>query len=214
MAPGALALGGMLGFFLRADGAFSPPAFDRRVPPRFAGWVGSLEWDYLRLNPLENPWCITQSRFKAVSTAGVSLWGAADVMRASMGGPGGFLRHCSGGVGVCSSPAVLGGGVGCGRREHSLVWNQETGGGGGPTGGVVARSPVQNPGSESRRSLGQRLGGEILRVPWPSGWSTVYLGPGPWDFSPGTAGALRKSALSTRGGIIEKKFLFFPKRLL
>ena len=27
-------------------------------------------------------------------------------------------------------------------------------------GGVVARSPVQNPGSESRRSLGQRLGGE------------------------------------------------------
>ena len=72
--------------------------------------VGSLEWDYLRLNPLENPWCITQSRFKAVSTVGVSF-GAADVMRASMGGPGGFLRHCSGGVGVCSSPAVLGGWV-------------------------------------------------------------------------------------------------------
>ena len=74
MAPGALALGGMLGFFLRADGASSPPAFDRRVPLRFAGWVRSLEWDYLRLNPLENPWCITQSRFKAVSTVGVSLW--------------------------------------------------------------------------------------------------------------------------------------------
>ena len=26
-----------------------------------------------------------------------------------------------------------------------------------------------------------------------SGWSTVCLGPGPWDFSPGTAGALRKA---------------------
>ena len=32
-----------------------------------------------------------------------------------MGDAGGFLRHCSGGSG------------GCGRREHSLVWNQETG---------------------------------------------------------------------------------------
>ena len=31
------------------------------------------EWDYLRLNPLKNPRWITQSRFKAVSTAGVSL---------------------------------------------------------------------------------------------------------------------------------------------
>ena len=28
-----------------------------------------------------------------------------------MGGPGGFLRHCSGGSGGCSSPAVLGGWV-------------------------------------------------------------------------------------------------------
>ena len=75
--------------------------------------------------------------------------------------------------------------------------------------GARFRIPVQNLGSESRRSLGQRLGGEILRVPWPSGWSTVYLGPGPWDFSPGTAGALRKSALSTRGGITRKKNFYF-----
>ena len=118
------------------------------------------------------------------------------------------------GLGGLFQPSGVGWGVGCGRREHSLVWNQETGGGGGPTGGVVARSPVQNPGSESGRSLGQRLGGEILRVPWPFGWSTVYLGPGPWDFSPGTAGALRKSALSTRGGLLKKEFLFFLKRLL
>ena len=69
----------MLGFFLRADGAFSPPAFDRRVPPRFAGWVRSLEWDYLSLNGLENPLWITQSRFKAVSTA----WGVSLVLRMS-----------------------------------------------------------------------------------------------------------------------------------
>ena len=103
----------MLGFFLRANGASSPPVEGRRVPPRFAGWVRSLEWDYLRLNPLENPRWITQSRFKAVSTAGVSPFGAADVIRASMGGPGGFLRHCSGG-GVGFVPAQrcwVGGGL-------------------------------------------------------------------------------------------------------
>ena len=67
--------------------------------------------------------------------------------------------------------------------------------------GARFRIPVQNLG----RSLGQRLGGEILRVPWPSGWSTVYLGPGPWDFSPGTAGALRKSAFKYARGDYSKK---------
>ena len=35
--------GGIRGFFLRADGAFSPPAFDRRVPLRFAGESG-IPW--------------------------------------------------------------------------------------------------------------------------------------------------------------------------
>ena len=34
--------------------------------------------------------------------------------------------------------------VGCELREHSLVWNQETGEEEVIQGGVVARSPVQN----------------------------------------------------------------------
>ena len=67
-----------------------------------------MEWDSLRLNLLlENPRWITQSRFKAVSTAGVSLlccgchegvYGLSEALQ-------------RGGVGVCSSPVVLGGGV-------------------------------------------------------------------------------------------------------
>ena len=46
---------------------------------------------------------------------------------------------------------------------------------------------------------GQRLGGgsglvgRDLLVPCPSGGSTVFLGPGPWDFSPGRARVLRES---------------------
>ena len=35
--------GGDTGFFLRANGASSPPGFDRRVPLRFAGWSG-ISW--------------------------------------------------------------------------------------------------------------------------------------------------------------------------
>ena len=96
----------MLGFFLRADGASSPPAFDRRVPLRFARGSGIPGVGLSQTQPVGKS---SESRFKAVSAAGVSLC-AADVVRASMGGAGGFLRHCSGGSGGCSSPAVLGGG--------------------------------------------------------------------------------------------------------
>ena len=75
----------------------------------------------LRLNPLENPWWITRSRFKAVSAAGVPN-DAADVMRASASDYGAPLRHSSGGgSGGCSSqrcPAPgLGGG--CGWPDYS-----------------------------------------------------------------------------------------------
>ena len=109
-----------------------------------------------------------------------------------MGGPGGFLRHCSGGgQGPCSSPAVLGW-VGCGRRESLFSIGTKRPGEEEVLSrvellpGARFRIPVQNQAG----AWGSGLVGEILRVPWPSGWSTVCLGPGPWDFSPGTAGAL------------------------
>ena len=57
-----------------APGALAPgiePAGSAALCPRE---LDPLERDYLRLNPLENPRWITQSRFKAVSTSGASLW--------------------------------------------------------------------------------------------------------------------------------------------
>ena len=62
-----------------------------------------------------------------------------------MGGPGGFLRHCSGGGWGLFQPSGAGW-VGCGRREHSLVWNQETGG----RRRSYRWSCCPEPGSESR----------------------------------------------------------------
>ena len=70
-----------------------------------------LEWDYFRLNPLKNPRWITQSRFKAVSTSGVSLW--------CCGCHEGICGRCwrlsevfqRGVGGLSHSPAVLGCGV-------------------------------------------------------------------------------------------------------
>ena len=53
------------------DYAFALDVFDAALCPRE---LDPLEGDYLRLNPLENPRWITQSRFKAVSTSGVSPW--------------------------------------------------------------------------------------------------------------------------------------------
>ena len=139
----------------------STGGFRCALPREWRSGGDSLEWNYLRLNPLEN---LLRVDLRPFPPQGCLLLGAADVVRASTGGAGGFLRHSRGARGVVPAQRCWVG-VGCGWREHSLVWNQETGGGGGPTGGVVARSPVQNPGSESRRSLGQRLGGEILLVP-------------------------------------------------
>ena len=154
----------------------------------------------------------SQSRFKAVSTRGC-LFGAADVMRASMGDAGGFLRHSSGGSGASSHPSGAGVG-GCGGRDHCLPWDQETGVGRGYPGWSCCRSPVQNPGSESRRSPGQRLGGE--RSPGSPTIRVVHRFS-LLSFQPGRASVLSPSslvALVLRAGFLKKKFLFFPKRLL
>ena len=81
--------------------------------------------------------------------------------------------------------------------------------------GARFRIPVQNQaGAWGSGLVGRDPPVSVSGFPDHPGGPQFDLGPGPWDFSPGTAGALRKSALSTRGGITEKKFLFFPKRLL
>ena len=97
----------MLGFFLRADGASSPPVFDRRVPLRFAGGSGIPGVGFPQTQPAVGK--SSQSRFKAVSTAGVSPL----VLRMSLGrlwASWGLSEALQRGVGVCSSPVVLGGG--------------------------------------------------------------------------------------------------------
>ena len=86
-----------------------------------------------------------------------------------MGDAGVFLRHSSGGQGPRPSPAVLGWGVVDGAitlydgskrpGEEEVI-----------QGGVVARSPVQNPGSESRFRISPEPGaaawwGEISWLP-------------------------------------------------
>ena len=146
------------------DYAFALDVFDAALCPR--EW-DPLERDYLRLNPLENPRWITQSRFKAVSTAGVSFLCAADVMRASAGDAGGFLRHSSGRSGALSHPRVWG----CGRRDHCLPWDQETGGGRGHPGWSCCQSRFRIPPEPG----GSGLVGRDLLAPRPSGWSTGFL---------------------------------------
>ena len=66
---GVTELDGMLGFFLRVNGASSPPAFGRRVPLRFAEGVGSPGAGLSQTKPVGK---VSESRFKAVSTSGVS----------------------------------------------------------------------------------------------------------------------------------------------
>ena len=78
-----------------------------------------------------------------------------------MGDAGGFLRYSRGVGGLRPSPAVLGWGVVDGAITVYHGTKKPVGGRGYP-GWSCCRSPVQNqnPGSESRRSPGQRLGGE------------------------------------------------------
>ena len=111
------------------------------------------------------------------------------------------LQRWSGGR---SSPA----GVGCGWREHSLVWNQETGGGGGPTGGVVARSPVQNPaGAWGSGLVGRDPPGSLtIRV--------VHSLSGSWalGFQPWKGRRPEEKYFKYTLGIIEKKISIFSKK--
>ena len=71
------------------DYAFALDVFDAALCPRE---LDPLERDYLRLNPLENPLRVDLRLFPPRGC----LFGATDVMRASMGDAGGFLRHSSG----------------------------------------------------------------------------------------------------------------------
>ena len=142
------------------------------------------------------------------------LFGATDVMRASMGDAGGFLRHSIGGSGASSHPSGAGVG-GCGGRDHCLPWDQETGVGRGYPGWSCCRSPVRNPGSGSRFRISPEPGaaawwGEIS-------WLSDHPG-GPQVFS--LELSARKSrrpdpsspvALVPRTGFLKKNFHFFQK---
>ena len=172
--------------------------------------VRSLEWDYLRLNPLENPWWITLSRFKAFSVAGVSPFWCCGCREGVYGRSWGLSEALQRGLGGLFQPSGAGWGVGCGRREHSLVWNQETGGGGGPQVELL-------PGARFRISAGAWGSGLVGRSSGfpdhPGGPQFIWgLGPGISALEP--PAPLRKSALSTRAGLLKKKFPFFLKRLL
>ena len=167
LAPGALAPG------IEPEG--SAALCPRELDP--------LERDYLRLNPLKNPRWITQSRFKAVSTSGASLWccGCHEGIcgrcwRLSEV----FQREVRGLV-----PPQGAGVRGCGRRYHSLLleprkrWRKRSSRVEllpEPGSESRFRIPVQNPGSESRRIPGHRLGGER------SSWLLDHPG-GPQVFS-------------------------------
>ena len=74
----------------------STGGFRCALPGGLEAWWDFLEPDYLRLNPLENPLRVDLRLFPSRGC----LFGAADVMRASAGGAGGFLRHSRGGRGV------------------------------------------------------------------------------------------------------------------
>ena len=85
--------------------------------------------------------------------------------------------------------------------------------------GARFRIPVQNLGG----AWGSGLVGRSSGFPdHPGGPQFIWvLGPGisapefqPRNFSPGTAGALRKSTLSTRAGLLKKNSIFSKKATL
>ena len=150
------------------DYVFALDVFDAELCRRE---LDPLERDYLRLNPLENHLRVDLRLFPPRGC----LFGAAGVMRASMGDAGGFLRHSSGRSGASSHPSTAGVG-GCGRPDHCLPLEPRN-----RWGKRLSRvellpepgseSPVQNPAG----ARGSGLVGRDLLAPRPSGWSTGFL---------------------------------------
>ena len=150
------------------DYAFALDVFDAALCPRE---LDPLERDYLRLNPLKNPLRVDLRLFPPW----VCLFGAAGVMRASMGDAGGFLRYSSGRSGAfVLAQRCWGGGLWgarslftmgprnrCRKRLSRVELLPEPG----------SESPVQNPAG----ARGSGLVGRDLLAPRPSGWSTGFL---------------------------------------
>ena len=152
----------------------------------------------------------SQSRFKAVSTLGVSLWCCGcheGVYGRCWRLSEAFQREVRG---LCPSPAVLGWGVVDGAITV-YHWNQETGGGRGYPGWSCCRSPVQNPRF--------RIPPEPGAAAWWGEISWLSDHPcGPQVFS--LELSARKSrrpdpsspvALVPRTGFLKKNFYFFQK---
>ena len=203
-------------FFLRADGAFSLPAFDRRVPLRFArGVVCGVGFPGAGLSQTQPVGKSSESRFKAGSTGGVSLW-CCGCHEGVCGHAGGFLRHSRGARGGRSSPAVLGGVV-----DGAITPRRGTKRPGRKKSYRVELLPGARFGISVESSAvawwGQRLGGErspgSLTIRGVHSFSGSWtLGFQPRNFSPGRAGALSISSLSNTRGIIEKKISIFSKQ--
>ena len=100
-----------------------------------------LERDYLRLNPLANPLRVNLRPFPPRGC--LPFW-CCGCHEGICGGCWGLSEAFQEGSGGPFQPSGAGW-VGCGRRDHSLVWNQETGGGSHP-----GWSCCPEPGSESR----------------------------------------------------------------
>ena len=180
----------MVVFHLRAStGGFRCPLPEGLAP---------LERDYLRLNPLANPLRVDLRPFPP--------WGCLPL----------WCCGCHEGVyGRCwrLSEAFQ-------REVSGLVdgaitlyhWNQETGGGRGYPGWSCCQSPVQNPGSESRRSPGASAWwGEISWLP------DHPVGPQVFSLELSALRIQRPDpsspvVLVVRTGTREKKISIFPKQ--
>ena len=127
---------------------------------------------------------LSESRFKAGSTGGVSLW-CCGCHEGVCGHAGGFLRHYRGVAGFVDGAITLyNGSKRPGRKKASRV------------------ELLPEPGSESRRIRVQRLGGErspgSLTIRGVHSFSGSWtLGFQPRNFSPGRARVLRESNLIT-----------------